>query len=147
MKPTSDRLLLETYPVQVEVPTRFSDMDPLRHVNNVQIGQFYEEGRIAVNTRVFDGLKSRPHRVLVANLDIAYLAEAHYPGLIRVGGGICRIGRTSYVIANALFQNGQCVGVAETVLVATAEGKPAPLSEDVREALQRVQLQGGCVSG
>ena len=99
-----------------------------------------------MTTRVFEGLESRPHRVLVANIDIAYLAEAHYPEIIRVGGGVCRIGRSSYVIANALFQNGRCVGVAETVLVATADGKPAPLSEEVREALLRVQLTGGCVS-
>jgi len=146
MKPTPDRLQLETYPVQVDTPTRFSDMDPLRHINNVQIGQFYEEGRIAVNTRVFEGLASRPKRILVANIDIAYLAEAQYPGIIRVGGGVCRVGRSSYVIANGLFQNGRCVGVAETVLVATADGKPAPLSEEVREALRRVQLAGGCVT-
>lgn len=140
MKPTPERLLLETYPIRLDIPARFGDMDPLRHINNVRIGEFYEEARIALNTRLFEGLESRPKRMLVANLDIAYLAEAKYPGLITAGSGVHRIGTTSYTVANALFQDGACVGVAETVLVATAEGRPAPLSEEVRERLRRYQL-------
>lgn len=142
MKPEAFRRQLESYRVRSAVQTRFSDQDILRHLNNVAIGQFYEEGRIALNREAFAGLPHPPPRVLVANIDIAYLAEACYPGVLEVGSAVLSIGRSSYVVANGLFQNGLCVGAADTVLVATEDGKPAPLSEPLRQGLARLQFEG-----
>lgn len=136
MKPALERLMLDNYPAAMDVPVRFADLDPLRHINNVAFGQFYEEARVHLNTQVFDKAQTRPERMLVANVDIAYLAEGRYPGVIRVGSGIGRIGRTSYEIVQALFQNGKCIGTAQTIAVYILNGQPAEPPKEVREALE-----------
>ncbi len=142
MKPTPERMTLDIYPITLDVPVRFADLDPLRHINNVAIGQFYEEARVNLNTQVFAKAQARPERMLVANVDIAYLHEGQYPGVIRVGSGIGRIGRTSYEIAQGLFQNGRCIGAAQTVVVYIQGGVPSQPPQEVCEALLGFMLPG-----
>lgn len=136
MKPNLERLTLANYPVSLDVPVRFADLDPLRHINNVAFGQFYEEARVHLNTQVFAMAQSRPERMLVANVDIAYLHEGLYPGVIRVGSGIGKIGRTSYEIVQALFQSGRCIGAAQTIVVYILNGMPAPPPPQTLAALE-----------
>ena len=59
------------YPVKV----RFSDVDVYGHVNNVKYFEYFQEGRIAVRTKVADafGIEQRPS-LAVAQADIAYRA-------------------------------------------------------------------------
>ena len=142
MKPDPARLDPAVYPVSVTVPSRFRDLDTLGHINNVAIGSFYEEGRAALNRTAFPSDYRRKHnmRLLIVDVHIAYLAEAHYPGDIEVRSGISRLGGSSYTIALALFQNGVCVGTCETVLVNTDGSRPAPLPDDGRQALEALAL-------
>ncbi len=142
MKPAPDRLILERYPERLAVPVRFADLDPLGHVNNVAFGYFYEEGRAALNRAAFPLDLRREHgmRIVIADLHIAFLAEAFYPGDIIVGTGVSHIGRSSYATASAIFQNGACLGTCDTVMVNTAGGKSAPLPEAARTALGRFVL-------
>lgn len=145
MKPAPERLLAETYPVGVVVPTRFRDLDTLGHLNNVAIGSFYEEGRGTLNRKVFDFDRREREglRVLIADVHIAYLAEAFYPGDCEVRSGVLSMGRSSYVLGLAIFQNGVCVGTCETVMVHLKDGGPAPLDEADRQALMRYALKTG----
>jgi acyl-CoA thioester hydrolase len=145
MKPAAHRLVLENYPLSVTVPSRFRDLDTLGHLNNVAIGSFYEEGRAELNRVCFPVEMRRKHamRMLIADVHIQYLREAHYPGDLIVGSGVGHIGRTSYRIDLALFQNGDCVGVCETVLVNTDGQQNAPIPEEGRAALERVRVKGG----
>jgi len=142
MKPDPARLDPSVYPLTVTVPSRFRDLDTLGHINNVAVGSFYEEGRAALNRTAFPPDYRRAHgmRMLIADVHISYLAEAHYPGDIEVRAGILSLGRSSYTIALALFQNGACVGVCETVLVNTDGERPAPIPEDGRHALEALRL-------
>jgi len=143
MKPAAHRLILDTYPLSVTVPSRFRDLDTLGHINNVAIGSFYEEGRAELNRACFPHDMRRAHkmRMLIADVHIQYLREAHYPGDLIVGAGIGHIGRTSYRIDLALFQNGECVGVCETVLVNTDGAGVAPIPEAGRVALEAVRVK------
>ena len=143
MKPEPYRLDPASYPLKVVVPSRFRDLDTLGHINNVAMGSFYEEGRAALNRTAFPAEFRRAHkmRMLIADVHIAYLQEAHYPGDIEVCAGIGHMGRTSYRIDLALFQNGQCVGVCETVLVNTDGTKPAAIPDEGRQALEALKVR------
>lgn len=142
MKPDPARLDPSIYPLAVTVPSRFRDLDTLGHINNVAIGSFYEEGRAALNRAAFPPETRHRHnmRMLIADVHIAYLAEAHYPGDVEVRAGVLAVGRSSYTIALALFQNNACVGTCETVLVNTDGEKTAPIPEDGRKALEALRL-------
>jgi acyl-CoA thioester hydrolase len=144
MKPSTDRQLLSRYPHTLEVPARFSDLDPQNHLNNVAIGNFYEEGRSAFNRVAFRRVSERSGiRMLMVNVSITYLREGRYPGVLTVATGVLRLGSSSFTLGQALFQKGQCIGVAESVTVNTAGGASAPLPAEFRAALEELVLEPG----
>jgi len=137
MKPTPDRLVLANYPSRVDVPSRFSDVDMFRHLNNVAIGQFYEEVRFALTAQAREALpKGGGGRIMVVNVDTAFLREGHYPGLVTVGSTVVHRGRKSYVLGQALFQDGVCFSTADTTLVYTENGAPADLPAALNPVLE-----------
>jgi acyl-CoA thioester hydrolase len=132
------RLDLGAYPVARELTTRVSDMDGYGHLNAIRIGHFYEDARAAFYGVAFAGIVRA--RTLVAQLTIRYLGEGHWPGTVRIGTGILKVGNSSYVMGQGLFQDGRCLGLCETVLVSTEKGKTAPLPDDIRAAAERMRL-------
>lgn len=135
---------IAAYPFTVAVPVRFGDMDIFRHVNNVAIARFYEEGRLRfmASLRAEDeAFANTAFRLIVAHVGIDYLGEGGYPEDITVGVAVASLGNTSFRYAQALFQKGACIGLAEVVLAHLADGKPAPLPDSVRAALERYLLR------
>ena len=144
MKPDPRRLELAAYPFATEIPTRFADVDPLRHLNNVRIAEIYEEGRVRLHRSVeVDVAREKGSRTVVAQVTLRYLAEGFYPAAIRVGAGVSRIGNTSYEIAQGLFQDGRCIGLCDTVIVYTRDRRSAPLPDALRALLQPLVMASG----
>lgn len=144
MKTGGVRRELDDYPFRLGMATRFSDLDPQHHVNNVVVAEYYQESRIAFHRALLPASRERGHgeRVLVAHHAMDYLAEIRYPGEVAIGVGISRIGRSSYTLESGMFQTGHCVGLAMTVLVhADAQG-PAPLPEALRGLLAQKVFAG-----
>jgi len=143
MKPTPERLALDSYPSRVEIPSRFSDVDMFRHLNNVAIGQFYEEVRFALTGQVRERIPAeRKGRVMVVNVDTAYLREARYPGVVTVGTGVVSCGRSSYVLGQGLFQDGVCFSCADTTLVYMEGAAGAALAPEFDAIFRELALPG-----
>ena len=142
MKPHTSRLDLTVYPHQVDVQSRFADVDPLWHLNNVRLVEFYQEARTSFNLALWEGLNldARSHRLLVARQSIDYLGEVEWPGSVSIGAGVAHIGNKSYSIGLGMFQRGRCVGVSDAVLVYATEQGSAPLPEQMRDALRTKML-------
>jgi acyl-CoA thioester hydrolase len=140
MKPSRERLELSTYPSRVDIPARFSDVDMFRHLNNVAIGQFYEEVRFALTAQAREMLPKGSGRIMVANVDTAFLREAQYPGTVTVGTGVARRGGKSFVFGQALFQDGVCFSAADTTLVFVGPTGPAVLPPELDAFLNGLQL-------
>lgn len=140
MKPEAWRLDPAAYPVSLEVQTRFGDLDPLRHLNNVAIARVYEEGRVRLHDQLRGGFEAGG-RVVVARVAIDYLAEGHYPKPLTVRTGVLRVGGASYVIGQALFQDDRCLGVAESVIVYTQAGVALRLPDAARAAIAPLMLR------
>jgi acyl-CoA thioester hydrolase len=137
-----DRADPALYPHSIEITSRVSDIDGLGHLNAVAIARFYEESRASLYAELAGGLRAATRlRTVVAELTIRYLAEGFYPGTLIVGAGVLKIGRTSYVLGQALFQDGRCIGTADTVTVNMVDGSPAPLPEFFRLQLDGLRLK------
>lgn len=141
MKQAPERLRLATYPYATELDTRFGDMDVQGHLNNVALAGLYEEARVRFVSSLFP-IHSRPdgQRPVLAQATLRYLAEGRYPGRVVAASGVLRIGRTSYVIGQALFQGDVCIGTADIVIVWTASGRPAPIPRELGAALERALI-------
>jgi acyl-CoA thioester hydrolase len=133
------RLELAAYPVVRELTTRVSDLDGYGHLNAIRLGHFYEDARAAFYYEAFEGAPRA--RTLVAQITLRYLREGFWPAPSRVGTGIATIGTSSFVMAQGLFQEGRCIGLCDTVLVSTHEGRAHPLDGDIRLAIERMRLR------
>lgn len=143
MKPNPRRLDLGVYPHRFQVATRFSDVDPQWHLNNVRLMEYYQEARVLFHNALkkeFDITRAEGTRTLVAHMSVDYLDEVRYPGEVTLGVGVLRIGTTSYSLGLGLFQNDRCAGIAVAVLVHANQSGTAPLPGPWREILQRKLL-------
>ncbi|HVV12683.1 acyl-CoA thioesterase [Amycolatopsis sp.] len=131
----------DRYPVWHEVSTRYGDLDPLGHVNNVAIGRLYEEARVLFEQALRQRRAFRPVRAMLVQLNVHYLGETRYPGPVRIGSGIKRLGRASYTVAQAMYQDGQCVGVSDATVAHVPADGPGPLPDDFRSALETALLR------
>ena len=127
-KPESWRLNPASYPVAIELQTRFQDMDINGHLNNVAFAALFESGRVLLNRDVRP-LDERPanERTMVAAVEINYLAEGNFPDPVQIATGIGRLGTSSWTIVQAMFQNGGCLATCDTVVVCRTDGQAKPL--------------------
>jgi acyl-CoA thioester hydrolase len=142
------RLQLATYPHRTETELRFADIDSQMHVNNVRVGEFYQEARVTFFRRLHDMGYQRPpgSRTLVAHQSIDYLHEITYPASIVVGLGVSRIGRTSWHLGMGLFCEERCVGLSTAVLVYGSEAGATAIPAEYRSGLELFMLPANALT-
>jgi len=147
MKPNPRRFDQTIYPFATDISTRFADIDPQWHLNNVRVAEFYQEGRISFNralSKEFQLEREQGRRILVARQSLDYLAEIEWPGAVTVCVGVSRLGGASFALALALFQNAKCVGVSDATLVHATKDGPTRLPDRMREVLATKLLPPNC---
>jgi acyl-CoA thioester hydrolase len=113
-------------------------------LNNLALEALHENARATMNRRLLpDAYRAgdRRLRLVTSQNTVHFLAEAHWPALITTGAGVGRIGRSSYVASTGLFLGQRCIGVCDTVLVLVGDDGPAPLPDELRDALGTVALR------
>jgi len=128
------------FPIRVEVPIRFDDLDVLGHVNNAAAAAILQEGRVAFNQSAALPSLGSGLRPVVAGLRIEFALELHYPGVIEVCTGIVSIGRTSFTMAQVGRQDGRGALYGEVTLVITGANGPAPIPDELRTAIQQLRV-------
>lgn len=138
------RLIQSSYPFQHVIETQFGDMDIAAHVNNVAIARYYEHARARFLEAMFgrDYFQRRgPLRNAVAELNLRYLRDIHYPDPVTAGVGIGHLGNTSFVVHSALFHNGACVGVCDCVMVRVNNEGPIRIADDYRATMATMKMR------
>lgn len=125
------------HPHWVEESVRFSDTDLVGHVNNVAYAAYVESGRVAYGMALAQEAFEDPGRlkVVLRKVEIDFLAEAFFPGRLRVGSRLVGLGRTSYTIGTGVFDGDRCVATSVGVLVAVGPDGPAPIEGRAREVM------------
>ncbi|NVD26322.1 acyl-CoA thioesterase [Parasphingorhabdus flavimaris] len=142
-RPEPWQLVAENYPVSVVMQTRFQDIDPNRHLNNVAFAALFENARVRLNRELRPwGDRPKNERSMVAAVTINYLREGHYPDDVEVSSGVSKIGRSSYVIAQAMFQNDRCIATCDSVIVCRTDGEGKPLRAAVVAELEKMLTKG-----
>lgn len=124
---------------------RFQDVDRLDHVNNVTFAVYAESGRVEFLAKVTPPavLGDGPDWV-IAELTLRYLEQTHYPGEIRIGTMVLRLGRSSVTLGQGLFEGDRCVATSEAVvvLVDPDSGRSVALPAAARAALEGYAIAG-----
>jgi acyl-CoA thioester hydrolase len=139
------RLHAGHYPARFSYRSVYGDMDANLHLNNGTFGRLFEEGRADLHHRVFAGLAAPGTTggptVLLATITMEFLREGRYPGLMEIATAVTRAGKSSFGLAQAAFQDGACIALADCVMVKAARDPgvgPVPLTETEREALAKL---------
>ena len=126
------------YPHTHRIETRWHDNDSFGHINNVVYYSFMDT---AVNTHLLEnGLDERR---FVAASSCQYLQPMAYPQPVSVGLSISKLGRSSVTYSIGIFSEQPseqtlllCANGLFTHVYVDADGRPSPVAEHVRTALQ-----------
>jgi acyl-CoA thioester hydrolase len=134
---------LEQFPGRTSDVIRFGDLDPQGHVNNTVFATFFETGRVMLLRAPGNGLNWPGTTSVLAQLDITFLREMHWPGTVEIGTATTRIGRSSYTFLQAIFHEGECAatGLGTMVMIDEATRKARPLPQEVVARLERLKLR------
>lgn len=123
---------LEVFPHQVTDNIRFGDLDAQGHVNNTVIAGYFETGRVVMFRQPNLGVGVDNASVVLAHTELTFLRELRWPGIVQIGTGLARVGRTSYTLAHGVFCDGACAafGQATLVMIDNTTRQARPLPED-----------------
>ncbi|MFZ5962330.1 acyl-CoA thioesterase [Thalassococcus sp. BH17M4-6] len=126
------------------LPTRWMDNDEYGHMNNATYFSLFDT---AVSLWQMDqGIEIRgpqANRFLVVENGCSYYAEAGFPDLIHAGLRLGHLGRSSFRYELGLFRNDEdsaCATGFFAQVNVDADGRPAPLSDHLREILSRIAV-------
>jgi len=135
---------LEDFPYRLTDNVRFADLDPNQHVNNAVYATYFETGRVTLMKDRSRGLMPAGLTWIMVRLDMHFRAELRWPGIIELGLGVSKLGRTSVTFDQVVFSHDRCVASAQSVnvLIDEASRKPTPLTDELIEKLQRWKRSG-----
>ena len=100
-----------SWPLSLEIPVAWGDMDALGHVNNVVYLRWFESARIAcfAEAEIIDMAERGP---ILARQEINYLTPVVFPDSIEVGIRVARLGTTSFDLAFEMRRQSDGAAVA-----------------------------------
>lgn len=135
-KPEAWRLEADSYSISMVIPPRYSDLDPLGHINNVAMAGIFENARVHFHHLLGRHPADMGVRWMVAAVDLKYVAEAHFPYDITVCSGIGHIGNSSWTLYSAAFQQGECVATCDTVMVMQGPKGARIIDQQIRDVME-----------
>lgn len=118
---------------------RFYETDALGHINNTVISGWFETAREPV-FRIFNPqLALGEWNLILARVEIDYVAQTHYGKEVLLKTGIEKIGNASFVVTQEAWQGKTCVarGKAVQVYFNYQTQKSEPLPPEFRRELEK----------
>lgn len=133
-RPEPWRLEPARYPQRFTLQTRYQDLDPNDHLNNVAYAAMFETARVRFNAAL--GLERwRDLRWVMAGMELNYLDEGGFPADVEVSIGVGEVGRRSWRLLCLITQEGRPLATGDAVLAASKGCAPDGLPEEMRAIL------------
>ena len=136
------RELLEAYPVVIEIPVAWGEMDSLLHVNNVVYFRYFESARMAYFERagVWEHMRETGVAPILASTRCRFRLPLTYPDTVSVGARVSEVGDDRFTMKYVVVSHGQgkIAAEGEGLLVSYDYRalKKAPLPEETRARIQ-----------
>ncbi len=123
---------------------RFNDTDALGHINNASIATWFEDGRRPIFEFFIPDLDPKKWNLIIARLEIDYLAQGSYQKTTTVRTQVEKIGTSSFVLAQEAIQDGTVIARGKAFLVSFDYGsqKSSPIRDSIRLRLQEHLITG-----
>ncbi|MCI4680308.1 acyl-CoA thioesterase [Rhodoblastus acidophilus] len=132
---------LTDFPFRTRDKLRYGDTDRQGHVNNAAFATFLETGRVDMLIGGDVDLMGLNGAFVLARRLLDYRREVNWPGEVEIGTRVASVGRSSLKLAQAVFQNGECVATGESTVVLTdvATRRSKPFSDEARAFLEQAR--------
>lgn len=120
-----------------EEKLRNADTDQQGHVNNAVMATFFEAGRMDLLASPAIAHIRAATSIVVVRLLVNYKRELFYPGTVRIGSRVVRVGTSSMSFEQAIHSVNGEVATAEAtcVLIGPVSHKPTPVPDELRAYL------------
>ena len=123
---------------RIEVQRRFSDLDPLGHVNNVAYHDYLQEARMGLISEL-EAVVNADYAQVVVSQEIRHVKPLGYSREpVVIEARVIDLARTSYsIVYRVLDEQGEMAAEATTRLavVDATTGRPMRMPESLRERL------------
>jgi len=136
---------LEDYPVVVEVPVAWGEMDAFGHVNNIVYFRYFETARIAYFEKldVPEFLERDPIGPILAETTCRFRTALSFPDTVSIGARVMSIGEDRFVMHYAVFSRklGRIAAEGEGTMVCYdyRENRKAPVPEKLRQRIEETE--------
>jgi acyl-CoA thioester hydrolase len=137
--------LLEGYPVIVEIPVAWGDMDAFQHVNNVVYFRYFESARIAYSVKI--GLHALREQTgigpILGSTGCKYKLPLTYPDTVSVGARTVNVGddrfTMKYAIVSHRYEKIAAEGDGVIVMYNYREGKKTGIPGEIRQRIEDLE--------
>jgi acyl-CoA thioester hydrolase len=137
--------LLVGFPVIVQQPVVWGEMDSYRHVNNVVYFRYFENARLEYFRRLdwFEYEKETGIGPILAATQARFRKPLTYPDTISVGARISAVGTDrctmDYLLVSHGLQAVAAEGQGTIVTFHYPEGKKVPMPEELRRRIEHLE--------
>jgi acyl-CoA thioester hydrolase len=137
--------LLEGYPVVIEIPVAWGEMDSFQHVNNVVYFRYFESARIAYSDRI--GLQDYKEKTgigpILRSTSCKYNLPLTYPDTVSVGAKVTGVEddrfTMSYIVVSQRHQKIAAEGDGVIVMYDYREGKKTAIPDEIRQRMRDIE--------
>jgi acyl-CoA thioester hydrolase len=135
---------LADFPHRVTDVIRYADLDPQGHVNNAVFATYFESGRVALFRDPDLGIGVADATYVLVRQEIDFLHELRWPGQVEIGTGLAHLGRSSFTVAQTIFNGEVCAAAGRAILVMldTVTRRARVLTPDAIARLEKWKYRG-----
>jgi len=148
MKVQMGKKLLEGFPVVVEFPVAWGDMDALGHVNNIVYFRYFENARIAYFERVkiLEFMRKTGIGPILASTQCRFRLPLTYPDTVSIGACISDIGpdgfTMKYSVASHRFSKIAADGEGLLITYDYRNRKKVPIPAELKKSILHIEAKG-----
>lgn len=141
---------LDRYPVHLEIPVAWGEMDAFAHLNNAVYFRYFESARMAYFERMGilapGGVPAKVGPIL-ASTSCRFKAPITYPDTVTVGASICEVGEDRFTMRYLVHSHtlGRLAAAGDGVIVSFdyEQGRKVPLPDDWGEKIAAIEGEVG----
>lgn len=137
--------LLQDYPIVVEFPVAWGEMDSFQHVNNVVYFRYFENARIVYSEKL--GLHKHKEQTgigpILGSTSCKFKHPLTYPDTVSVGAKIVNIADDRFMMAYVVVSHRQekiaAEGEAVIVMYDYREGRKTAIPDELRRKMMTLK--------
>jgi acyl-CoA thioester hydrolase len=133
--------MLETFPVKVEIPVAWGEMDAFQHVNNIVYFRYFESARIAYfdKLHIIEYMDRTGVGPILASVRCRFKVPLTYPDTVSVSTRVSEIEQDrftmDYVVFSHRLRRVAAEGNGLIVCYNYRERKKTPIPEELRQRI------------